>query len=108
MPFTAVQASTTSWLKSQAYLCAAGCYCVLGIAAELFRSKHTPRILHPDGFIRFDGHSASPPGYVTAHLALLPSAWGKLVDMNDYEDLTFPQIAAEIRKNPARFFNHAA
>lgn len=87
------------------------CYCCLGIAEEFigdFESKPVTLInSNFDGIIHhFNGVTMSISHKTKIKLNLINDTL--LMKMNDEQGLTFKEIAAEIRKNPTKFFTQGA
>jgi hypothetical protein len=101
---------TTTKTQGIYNLCCNECYCALGIAAELFKTKDT--LVETDywGKRSYDKHNAVAPPYVIEALGLhysLGSAnhpnFRGISQMSD-ERKSFKEIAEILRANPEAYF----
>ena len=94
------------------WLCRNDEYCCLGVAAKLF-ADDTTKIELADDNVCFNGEQAVAPQYVVDALSLGGPAGNPIIEdpdlkalyeLNDFEDYTFHQITALLRKNPGHYF----
>jgi len=102
--------------QGQAYLCADGYYCCLGVACEVARENGLLLNIFDDEFgVRsYDSHETRLSSEVCAWLGLRSeigefaapsgSVYCSLAALNDYAEWSFSQIADFIESNPPGLF----
>lgn len=84
------------YVQLRGRLGALNCYCVLGVACEVFYQElGVERVVEEDGSISYDGYRTNMPPDVQEHLGLTNRGCATAMGLNDL-DYTFEQIVERL------------